>query len=254
VNPLELRLDDTGKESDSPVVGLGGFLARGWRGKRFADEWRHALYALGLPYFHMSEMENFKGPFRDWTPERKKEALRRLDPIIGRHVIGPVVCTLEMGAYRDQIKTAELRALVGSPIALVAKGVMLVVERWARAQREDAEVTYIVDFGIEEKGEVIALFERVTGDPELRRTLKVKGLRFERMKDSPGLQAADRHAYEGFKAVRDQVLDVDRRHRHIRKSAQSLLSQFGKQGTFDGRLDKGFLRKYVKWRKEGGAL
>ena len=94
----------------------------------------------------------------------------------------------------------------------------------------------------------------MTSDAELRRTLKVKGLAFEHVKESPGLQAADRHAYEGFKAVRDQVLDVDKKQRDVRKSARSLLSQFGKEGTFDGRLDGGFLRTYIQGRKDGGAL
>jgi hypothetical protein len=118
--------------------------------------------------------------------------------------------------------------------------------QWLNDQRAPDDVAFILDYGIDDKRALRELFDLVTADPVLRRELRVKSLDFEQVKDSPGLQAADRHAYEGFKAVRDWDLDIDNRQRRARKSACNLLLPFGKDGTVDGRVDEECLREYLQ--------
>jgi len=97
---MKAFIDDSGKD-DPPVYVLAGYIARAEQWVAFSDEWSAALHEAGLTHFKMQDAFTLSGEFKDWTPERRDQALVRFASIIRKNVLAGISATVMHDDYKE---------------------------------------------------------------------------------------------------------------------------------------------------------
>lgn len=191
--------------------------------RRFEVEWKAALDDEGLTWFHMTDFENYKGEYTDWTRERHDQFIIRLIEIIRGTVFCGSACSLDLAALTSL--TDLDRQLVGSPYAhCVSRCLSLVATQKLYLAPRDETTAWIFDDdakGTAKKGVGVLqqLFEQMRSDEELRTWFGIGPDARASSRSLVPLQAADVLAYE---AAKEAVRTFGRSDRPLRKSAERL--------------------------------
>lgn len=104
--------DESGKLADSDFICLCGYL---WddASNQFADEWRHELHRLGIPFLHTTALFARREPYErlGWTDDRRDDALGLLAQAINRHALVGIGCAVDAKHYRTM--SPQQRNLMG---------------------------------------------------------------------------------------------------------------------------------------------
>ena len=122
-----IYLDDSGHPSDKPYVVVAGFLASEDQWIAFEDEWKAALgkYRLGEA-FHMTDFEASKRTDRG-------AVLEHLTSVIIENTRSSFSCIVDMAAYKKINDIYALEEAIGTPYALVTRGVARNINIWKKA-------------------------------------------------------------------------------------------------------------------------
>jgi hypothetical protein len=206
--------------------------------KKFGKQWRAALKSAELDGFHMSEFENHKGQYANWSNLKRVAFFKRLKRIIKSNVLYGVSLSLHCAAY-DELVTGEVRKEMGKThYGFDVRMIITHLSQWADENSYHNPIHYVFAELGKQGGELDKIFKDCLKDPETKKQFRLNGMWTKgTMRDVVQLQAADIIAYEMNKrAVND--LGTDRK---VRKSLDSL------------RLDRDFAPLYfgrnelLKW-------
>lgn len=184
--------DESGKQSDHPVVAFAGVCATQPQLERFNEEWNKLLRYYGMPSFHMNVLSRLSRKVGSILPA--KSAAKRIEDLkpfadcINEHLEFGLISALDVEGFKSIPK--GIRAQYGSvenPYYLgFARSVMEVVEHSA----ESDHVGIICDHDEETALTCLRHFNGIRrADTPLR--MKLISLTFANDEHFPALQAAD---------------------------------------------------------------
>ena len=192
---------DAAGGKDHGFIVVAGYLSTLDRWNSFAEHWKILLATYDVPYFHMKEFAQSKGPFTTWKNDEPKRArfLSKAADIIVGHVCRSFAHAVGFSLFDRMNRRFYLKEHVGCPYSLA--GISCAARARQILQRND--VTYVFEDGDEGKGDLLRIMHE-EGFPnpvffpsrdQKRKNHSVRGV--------IQLQAADFAAYELRKMFKD---------------------------------------------------
>ncbi len=199
---------DAAGGKDHGFIVVAGWMSTLDRWESFEWKWNEFLIHYDLPYFHMKEFAQSRGPFASWKGDEQKreDCLRVAADIIGSHVDFGVACIVEFSVFESVNRRYRLSETMGVPYSLAASTCVGIANSHIRSQRGGLlrEVTYMFEDGDKGKGELLAIMERDGHPlPDFRPSRDQLNRRGELQKGVVQLQGADFASYELRKVHKD---------------------------------------------------
>ena len=208
---LTVYCDDSGTDKNSRVAVVAGYLSNVAQWELFSKEWRKALDEFGIDRMRRADLENFRGEFKKWNPERRIALLQRLQPIIKRRTKLPIASVVIKEDFERAISD-DLKEKMGGVYGFLAYICLVSVGQWCgRSSRLHGDpIQWVFESGTEGSHQVSQMFDVMYSDERLRNKSRLGGWSFQGKELAP-LQSADLLAYECFKHIENQVVDRGRR-------------------------------------------
>lgn len=195
--------DESGTHDDSPVILLGGYVARLGQVHAFNPCWQRGLARAGLSYWHGTE---------HWDTEAGAKFAPRAHKLVKKHFLFGYVVELDKQSYKtaylsgDRPKKPQLDTCYGVCFRYLAA--FLFTRIPGLIGRDDFVVNFVLEHGAAGSADC----KRLLGDmkkqvPETRATLGE--VKFDDKKN-PGLQAADALTFGAYKLMptNPQMIDM----------------------------------------------
>jgi hypothetical protein len=210
---MKAYLDDSGTDANSPVVIVGGLLGLAEDWDKLNAAWRAKLDSPypgkpPIPFFSLGKCFHRKRPFEDYDrPER--DALRAdFRKLIASSDLRNLSFAIPVAIW-DELVVPPCRSYLGSALEACFHGFIEHAVDIVRpvTNSDRIRIEFVFDKG-GAKGrrvrELASWFEKDKG-----RYAQVELIRFERVADHPGLQAADTIATESYWNVQSYLRDGD---------------------------------------------
>jgi hypothetical protein len=222
INSYGLYCDAAGGKDHGFIV-VAGYLSTYEKWLAFNREWNLLLGASNLPYFHMKEFAQSKGPFENWKDDEKRRAvfLSTAVGIIKGHVLRSFACLVEFDVYAKVAERYPLKELAGCPYALAARSCVAKVGNCLEGAGSD--VIYVFDDGDEGKGELMRIMKRDGYPPPVFWPSRDRAVKGNLVRGMIPLQAADFAAYEIRKHIAEDPGELKPLEKY-RKSIAALAS------------------------------
>jgi hypothetical protein len=196
--------DETGTHNDSPVMMLGGYVARLGQVNSFNPLWRRGLSSAGLPYWHGTEHRDTEAGAKFAMVAHK---------LVRRHFLFGYVIELDKGAYEGgylgggRPNKPQLDTRYGVCFRFLAA--FLFTRLPGLIGRNDFVVNFLLEDGAVGSADCKRLLRDLKKQvPETRTALGE--VEFGDKKKHPGLQAADALAFGAYKLMptNPQMIDM----------------------------------------------
>jgi len=178
---------ETKSKADTPLLGVGGYLAHVDEWKQFEVEWSSVLRSKHLARFHMTEFANLKDPYRNWNDSEREEFIQSLIQVICRYVRAYAVFAVETDAYMEAVKAKNiLNKDIIRAYHICARKCIEWVSTAAGIAKHKCEVLHVFDQG----SPAWVTFES-SFTPEIRGSYNILQPVAKRNTDVAPLQAAD---------------------------------------------------------------
>jgi hypothetical protein len=218
--------------ADHGFITVCGWVASVERWQLFEGKWKDMLSYFDVPYFHLKELSQCRGPYVKWFQNpgtQRDELFKEAARIICETVEYGFLSVVWYDAFRKTNERFHLKKHSHSPYAIAGRFCIARVNEWVKQQgRSLREVDYIFEDGGPDAGGLIDLTKR----SDLKLPLFRSGRDTESQVGTVQLQAADYFAYELRKAVVDHR-DPFTKPEMFRKSFQALFGCEVDQGNYD---------------------
>ena len=198
------RYCDEAGGKDHGFIVLAGYLTTFKQWNAFTAQWNFALLAsFNIPYFHMKEFAQSKGPFESWKNDEPKRArfLETAAGIIAAHVERAFSCIVPLKEFDNVNQIYHLDGAVGVPYSLAGR---TCVARASIVIGRNVKTHYVFEDGAEGKGELQRILARDGYPAPIFRPGRDRiNKRGEKIRGVIPLQAADFAAYEMRKVFKD---------------------------------------------------
>lgn len=225
---LTCYFDESGGE-ELKFTFVCGFVASVNQWERFEIDWKIFLAKYDVPYFHMKEYSQSKGPFKKWAPSSmqgtRADFMRDAAVIVKATAQLMFVSMVSHEIFDDFDSRYKLREEFSTPYALAGRLCVALANTWRRKTTFPLDMKYVFEDGCPDKGGLI----KAMATPNLYR---LPAPSFEPSRDVKKsrkwpdgriglvqLQAADYLAYE----VRKLLIDFDL----IKQGARGFRASFG---------------------------
>jgi len=218
--------NDAAGGDDHGFIVVSGWVSSLTNWLSFLGGWRTVLAEYHVPYFHMKEFSQSKGPFASWKGNEEKRArfLSSLVGVIKSNVEYGASSVVDYKLYDNVNRRYYLREACGTPYAFAARSCMAHIQGYLREKHGGKlpDVRHVFEDGDKGKGELMRVVEKdgyaipsflPSRDRRAKDGSIVRGL--------VQLQAADFAAYEMRKAYTDDPNEEWMPWEH-RKSLQAL--------------------------------
>lgn len=192
-------MDETGHSKDERqrFVGMAGLIAPPEDWEVFERKWKAALADFKIPFFHMKDFANLRGPFKGWSELKRRKLFGKLLRIMAAIHPLPVGSITSMEDFRSLPE--EDREIVKDPYYFSFIGCVYIPASLLQAAAPGGGLALV--FGEQTEFEHTAgqLFEIIKQEHEVG--ARLAPLAFRDMKSEVPLQAADIVAYEFYKEV-----------------------------------------------------
>lgn len=231
---LAAYFDESGTHEGSKALVIAGWVSSVSQWSKFQAEWKRFLEEYDLDHFHMTDCENLRGQYLEWTQKRKISAIQQAHKIIVRRVSIPIAVSLDNEAYNLLDKKYTFRGMtndvVRSPYTFCLEKCLSNIKRWADGKllySRNQRIEYIFEHGNSYRGEVTKLFQKIEMDASLKSQFRVSKLEFGDKYVFP-LNAADMLAYETFKEMENYHVPGFEQ-RPLRQSSKRLVGQLNRE-------------------------
>jgi hypothetical protein len=143
-------VDESGAYKESPHMAVGGVIADAEKWKSFENCWREVLSDADVPYSHMKDFSQSKGPFSKWS-SKEFEPLRRAfmkglcDCIVSNvaYTFGAIITR----KHYEGLVPADLRKDMGSPYTFLGRYCIARVAVWAQDNSPTEPINIIFERG-----------------------------------------------------------------------------------------------------------
>lgn len=195
---LAAYFDASGTHATSQVVVVAGYVATYERWRTFQSKWKNILAKEGLEFFHMTDFENRKGPYKDWSQKQRLHVIKKLiDAIKQRTLFGVAVMTANDEYQANKYKFPFLDSY--SAFTFSISQVLHSIANWAERNRYSGEIDYFLEQGDGYKRELDGFKRSIEEEQWRKDRLRYGMLGTLDKRDNYPLQAADILAYENYK-------------------------------------------------------
>jgi hypothetical protein len=220
---LTCYLDEAGGERQLFTV-VGGWISTVALWDQFEIDWKLMLASYKVPYLHMKEFSQSKGPFAKWKGSEgiRAKCLGDAADIIRQRVQCSVLCYVHQQLFEITNRHYMLRETLFSPYAIAGRVCVAQVELWRSKETVPSDVEFVFEDGGPDKGGLLAAMKisRTMPEPIFRRSRDITDKQGDVSKGVVQLQAADLLAYELRKHRREFA---DRTGRPARRSFHEIL-------------------------------
>jgi hypothetical protein len=194
-----------GKEHGLTVV--AGYVSTIQQWEHFEVDWKLFLISYKVPYFHMAELSQFKGPYAKWknSPNFRARFINEAASIIQSRVQRGFSCFVAYEAFERLDVIYKLRETLGSPYALSGMLCVSNANVWRRRIKEPVDFEYVFEDGAPDKHGLLTAMEKAGHPaPIFKPSRDIKDRKHGIRKGLVHLQAADYLAYEIRKYIQEQ--------------------------------------------------
>lgn len=196
---------DAAGGKDHGFIVVAGYLSTFEKWNVFTGQWNKLLAAFDVPYFHMKEFAQFKGPFKDFRDEPKRARfMERAAAIIAGNVERGFSSIVPFDWFNKVNATYHMREQIGNPYALAAR--TCVARAGKIIGRKD--LTCIFEDGDKGKGDLMRLMENHGYPLPIFRPSRDKETDGIVTRGAVPLQAADFASYEMRRNYRDDPQEI----------------------------------------------
>jgi hypothetical protein len=218
---LTAYLDDSGTDSSKKVITVAGYLGTVHQWESFNRKWASFLSDYGVKMMRRSDLENFQGEFKGWTPEKRTRFIRRAQSIIRKHTYSAIGQLLVKADFDSAVPPSVAR-MMGGPYGFCGYHCLKAVGEWCDNQKYQGGVHYVFEAGTEGHGQLDKMLNAVYKGSDIhRKKFRFSGWSFKDKSATP-LQAADVIAYEMLKIGENHIVTKSRK---TRASARALFRQ-----------------------------
>ncbi len=246
---LTIYCDDSGTDAASPVAVVAGYISNVAQWELFSKEWGDVLKEFRINRMRRADLENFRGEFKNWQPERRTAFVKRLQHIIKKRTKTPIASIVIKEDFERFIHD-PLKQWAGGMYGFLAYTCLVGVGEWChKPSRNHCDpIQWVFECGTEGSSQVAQMFQATYADEEYRKISRLGGWSFSG-KDVTPLQAADLLAYECFKFASNRIVDRSQQ-RPLRASWLGLFED--ERLPYVKLLDKQSLEFFAaRWEKHG---
>lgn len=189
-------LDESGTHASSDYAVVAGFVSNVSQWEAFSEKWQQALTDFHLDYFHMTDFENRRGQFDNWSTTAKKDLLNRLLPIIDEHTFSSIGCIVRRESF-DTLLSPFVKQLCGDAYGVAALACWRHLGEMLKGV--DGWMDCTMERGARGCGALQLIHAEDSKFPEWHYNHRILGLSFRDKRVFLPLQAADILAYELWK-------------------------------------------------------
>jgi hypothetical protein len=222
-SPLSLYCDASGKENDTPILAVAGFVGRTDEWLKFERGWNAVLEEFQVPYFHMREFTQSIGVYEKGWKGQESKRIAFIDGLVKALVpraaywIGACVGRDDYSKVDADYEFHEY----AHPYTLCAKTCVEMTNTWRDRMWPTVSVEYVFECGDPHRGQLMDRVCEETGETPIFRN-----------RDTVPLQAADFAAWELLKIHKQILVDVDNLFKKCRESFKRLSDIPNKWGHF----------------------
>jgi hypothetical protein len=203
---VTIYIDESGTH-DSPVVILGGWVARMGQWASFDDKWRKLLKKYSVSYFHSKELRHSELEFKGWDKAKKSHFMNEAARLAMKSLAFGFTIPVKIDEYKSHyIGECRLQGVaIDSPYGLCFRFCLGMITGLAIDHFADKsiDVHFILESGHHNLGNAEKIFHEVKSsdwpDPSVQRIRSVlRTISRGDKKECPGLQLADINAYNIF--------------------------------------------------------
>jgi hypothetical protein len=193
---------DAGGGTDHGFIVVAGYLSTFKKWLHFQDDWNELLATFSVPYFHMKEFAQSKGPFVAWKGDEPKRAsfMSRAARIIVKRVERSFGCVVRYPDFEKVNELYHLDTIAGNPYALAGR---TCAARAGICLGDLTGMVYVFEDGDVGKGELMRILERDGHPAPIFRPSRDQIRNGRLNRGVIPLQAADFAAYEMRKTFKD---------------------------------------------------
>jgi hypothetical protein len=191
---LVCYLDDSGKDPQSHITTLAGFVARESDWSAFEQEVEPIFERRGVSVLHTTDLESTNGEFKGWKRLRKQAFVAEFCQVLSRHSTLGVSMSCVKSTYDIRAKQSK-RKRTSRPYTFCFNVILDWLLRDIRTGRAvwDEGLAFIIETGHENNPELEQSFHTICKIHKLEQT--VRSISFVPKDDSRAIQAADLFAF-----------------------------------------------------------
>ena len=195
-------IDDSAAQTGDKRLVLAGYLSRSDIWRTFEQAWRAELACEpALPYLHMVEAANFRGPFSTWTSEDRDSKILALARLIRDFDLFSFECSVSLVAHRALFPKVAPFGLA-KPFSTCAQGVASTLARHVRNLGSKESIHFVFDTQQGADLDLITLWDWMRrSSPRRWRAVLGPAPRFADDRQEVALQAADMLAWHRRRAI-----------------------------------------------------
>jgi hypothetical protein len=213
---LRAYFDESSREGGTYAVAGYAFLPE--EAREFDESWRAMLGSVKT--FHMTDVANLRGEFKEFTPGRRDAMLRRAVEIVNERFAIGVAASCSRQEF-EQVAPPDL-PYHRHPYPMLCYLCTLQVGVLLDAHHLRGEVEYFFEAGNEHQAAAEGMMDYVIRDPEVKLICRHQSHAFIDKECATPLQAADLLAWEWAKFHEETVTKSVR---EIRKSLVALVDR-----------------------------
>jgi hypothetical protein len=197
---LYAYLDESGTHADSPLVMIGGFVARQPLWAALEPDWQERLDNQGVPYFHASHCEAGGGIFSDVPEPRRNALFAGLAEVIAEHK--PVGISVAVRREIWDTLHPDWKKHFPDPYHLCFEFCMQQLAKWTVIENDGEPISLMFAKHQRYEGAARQLYSYYQGNE--RWSERVVSLAFGEPQKIVALQTADLIVYKKYKRELDR--------------------------------------------------
>lgn len=204
MNTWTAYFDESGTH-DSPIMLMGGFLARAENWKNFDTDYITLLESVGVSYVHGTELLHGKGQFKGWGRAKINALVFSIQGLINKHLAFGFVSIMRCNDYDEVYKSGEqpkklpkdskMGVLFRASLALLPEAVI----RENREEARRAQINVVLESGVPNPGGIVGIFNELKLIMMLEWNTLIGTLEFAEKKICSGVQIADLLIYGAYR-------------------------------------------------------
>ena len=157
---LTCYLDEAGGEQDQSTV-VCGWVSTVALWEQFEIDWKLFLISYKVPYLHMKEFSQSKGPFKKWEGQIsiRRKFIQDAHAVIRDHARHWVMIFVDHRIYKIVDVQCKLTETLSSPYAIAGRGCVAQLDLWNRKQANSDDLKCVFEDGGPDKTGLFAAME-----------------------------------------------------------------------------------------------
>jgi len=194
---FEAYFDESGTHKGSPIMVVGGAMARHSSWVAICAKWESVLKKYNIQYFHATDVNNRRRQFKEWDDKRSVAFYTKLLKILQEETLLTIGIAIELSTYEKVL--SEFRGMTISPYQFCLKGCAYTVSSIATHKKYMQPVSVVFEKGQKRNPRNLIDINWLCENENDKGKSKINKISFADKKEATPLQVADLLSYEFFR-------------------------------------------------------